>query len=467
MQRRIAIIGGGAAGSALVAHLLRSAPQDRADTLAIDWVCGPHAPGRGVAYATVDPQHLLNVRAANMSLFADAPADFLDWAQARGIAASDGQFLPRSIYGDYLDATLSCLRATSGRDADLTLHAVDARALRPRADRRFALALGDGTERVADEVVLALGALPPLPLAAVAPRALASGRYATDPWRLPPLRSEPGHVLVIGTGLSAIDALLSAAARWPHARLTAVSRRGRLPALHAEHGVAPYAHAAELLRVLDENADPLHWLRRVRAAARATGVDWRSVLDAVRGETPRLWSTLDRRARERFLRHLRPVWEVVRHRMPAQTAARITALRASGRLDIIASRVDAIDGDGPLHVRLRPRGASAVRAFDVDFAIQATGLDADARATAHPLVGQLVEERLVRPDPLGLGLAATMDGRLVRPGGEPWPNLRAIGTLLRGAQWECSAMPEIRALARTIAGALRHDQPLPLYRSPA
>jgi uncharacterized NAD(P)/FAD-binding protein YdhS len=459
MQRRIAILGGGAAGAALVAQLLRGAPEDRADELAIDWICGPHAPGRGVAYDTADPQHLLNVRAANMSLFADAPADFLDYARARGVAASDGQFLPRSIYGDYLDATLSSLRATSGRNADLTVRALDAIALRARADRRFTVALGDGSERIADDVVLAIGALPPMPLATASAAALASGAYAIDPWRQPQAPREPGHVLVIGTGLSAIDALLGAAARWPQARLTAVSRRGRLPALHADHALAPYARQADLLRTLGEDPDPLRWLQAVRVAAREAGVDWRAVLDAVRSETPRLWAGLDRRARERFLRHLRPVWEVVRHRMPAQTAAKIEALRASGRLAIVAARIESIDGDGPLRVRLRQRGDVDVRTLEVDFAIQATGLDADARSTAHALVGQLVDERLVRPDVLGLGLAATMDGHLLKPGGEPWPNLRAIGTLLRGSLWECSAMPEIRALARTIAGALRHEWP--------
>ncbi|MBA8888585.1 putative NAD(P)/FAD-binding protein YdhS [Dokdonella fugitiva] len=453
-MRRIAVIGGGAAGSALVARLLRDAASHGAPAFALHWFGGRRAPGRGVAYDTADPLHLLNVRAANMSLFADAPDDFLGYAQARGIAASDGQFLPRSIYGDYLDATLSSLRATSGREVDLVLHATEAVALRPRADRRFEVVARDHDAVVADEIVLAIGALPPAALPGVTPAALASGAYATDPWGpLTPLRT-PGHVLVIGTGLSAVDALLGAAARWPRALLTAVSRRGRLPALHADHVLAPYAGREALLRDLGGDADPRRWLRRFRAATHDPTVDWRAVLDAVRAQTPRLWATLDETRRRRFLRHLRPLWEVARHRVPPQTAARIEALRAGGRLRVLAARVASIDGRGPLRVRLHPRGEARPHALAVDHAIQATGLEADARSTPHVLVRQLVDERLVRADALGLGLAAAADGRLLRAEGTPWPNLHALGTLLRGSLWECGAMPEIRTLAGEVAAGL-------------
>jgi uncharacterized NAD(P)/FAD-binding protein YdhS len=453
-MRRIVVIGGGAAGAAFVARLLRDAPPGATSAFALDWFGGRHAPCRGVAYATADPLHLLNVRAANMSLFADAPDDFLRYAQARGIAASDGQFLPRSIYGDYLDATLSSLRATSGRHVDLALHATEAIGLRPRADGRFDVHAREREPLVADEVVLAVGALPPLALPGVTPAALASGRYATDPWDAPaPLRA-PGHVLVIGTGLSAIDALLGAATRWPRARFTAVSRHGRLPALHADHALAPHAGRESLLRDLEREADPRAWLRRFRAAAREPGVDWRAVLDGVRARTPQLWATLDDGRRRRFLRHLRPLWEVARHRQPAQTAARIAALRASGRLRVLAARIASIDGDGPLRVRLHPRGEARAHALAVDHAIQATGLEADARATPHALVRQLVDERVARADALGLGLAARADGRLLRADGTPWPNLHALGTLLRGSVWECGAMPEIRSLAAGIAAGV-------------
>lgn len=455
-MQRIAIIGGGAAGAAVVAQFLRNAADyDHSRGCALTWIVGDRAPGRGVAYETPDEQHLLNVRAANMGLFADRPGDFLDYAAARGVDASGGQFLPRAIYGDYLEATLAQLLNATRRRVTLGARSTEAVALRPLADGSFGLRTRDGDELRADGVVLALGALPPASLAGVSAPALASGAYASDPWRWPRLPRAPQHVLVIGTGLTGVDALLSAAARWPQARLTAVSRRGRLPALHSEGPLAPYEAQAELIARLRE-ADRLgHWLRVVRAAAAAPGVDWRAVLDAVRAETPRLWQALDASQRARFLRHLRPAWEVVRHRMPPQTAARLRALQENGRLRILAARVREIDGGDPLLlVRLQPRGSAHPLTLGADFVIQATGLESATASTPHALVRQLVDDGVVRPDPLGLGLAARPDGRLLRPDGSPWPGLYALGTLLRGATWECTGMPEIRGAARDIAREL-------------
>jgi len=451
-MQRIAIIGGGAAGSAVVARFLRDATsRDGGSECALTWIVGERAPGRGVAYETIDDQHLLNVRAANMGLFADEPGDFLDYATARGIAASGGQFLPRSIYGDYVEATLERLLRTSQRRVTLTAHSTEAIAIRPLADRGFDIRTRDGDDQRADGIVLALGALPAATLPVVSVQARESRLYASDPWAWPTLPRAPEHVLVIGTGLTGVDALLSAAARWPNARLTAVSRRGRLPALHSELPLAAHTAHEALSASLRERADLGHWLRSVRDAASAPGADWRAVLDAVRAEVPRCWQALDVRQRERFLRHLRPLWEVVRHRMPPQTAAKIRALQDTGRLRILAARVRGIDGDGPLlRARLQPRGGLPPFGIGADFVIQATGLESTAQTTTHALVRQLVDSGVTRPDALGLGLAALPDGRLLRPDGGAWRHLYAIGTLLRGSVWECSGMPEIRALAQSI-----------------
>jgi uncharacterized NAD(P)/FAD-binding protein YdhS len=412
-MQRIAIIGGGAAGSAVVAQFLRNAADyDYTTGCALSWIIGERAPGRGIAYETGDEQHLLNVRAANMGLFADRPGDFLDYAAAHGVAASGGQFLPRSIYGDYLEATLANLLTTTRRRVTLAARSSEAIAIQPLADASFRIQTRSGEDLRADGVVLALGALPPATLPGVSAAALASGAYANDPWAWPALPRAPAHVLVIGTGLTGIDTLLSAAARWPQARLTAVSRRGRLPALHSEHPLSAYAQQADLVERLRHISHLGDWLREVRAAAASTDADWRAVLDAVRAETPRFWHRLDNVQRARFLRHLRSTWEVVRHRLPPQTAAKIRALQESGRLQILAARVRGIDAvDGQLQAQLQARGAASPLSIDADFVVQATGLESAAQTTPHALVRQLVDSGIVAADALGLGLAAHPDGR--------------------------------------------------------
>ena len=66
-----------------------------------------HALGRGAAYRTTDPTHLLNSRAAAMSALADAPTDFVDWCREQGLPIGPADFAPRAVFGDYLHDRLS------------------------------------------------------------------------------------------------------------------------------------------------------------------------------------------------------------------------------------------------------------------------------------------------------------------------------------------------------------------------
>ena len=64
---RIAIVGGGATGALAALHIARRVRDDQLDIVLIE---PREAIGRGVAYSTPDPGHLLNVRVSNMSAFA-------------------------------------------------------------------------------------------------------------------------------------------------------------------------------------------------------------------------------------------------------------------------------------------------------------------------------------------------------------------------------------------------------------
>ncbi|HEX6833351.1 MAG TPA: FAD/NAD(P)-binding protein, partial [Rudaea sp.] len=283
-MQRIAIIGGGAAGAALVGEFLRRASHG----VALTWLVGRRAPGRGVAYATSAEQHLLNVRAANMGLFADDVGALLRFAQERGFAVSGTDFLPRGVFGDYVESTLARLIATHATPRTLTLRTVEARAVRGSDAEGYVVTTDDESHIEADAVVLALGALPPKPLAGVSCAALASGRYAVDAWQLPRLAQAPRRIVVIGTGLSGVDVILSAAATWPDAQIVAVSRHGRLPQTHLPVPGAPYEFQRELTDTLRARADVRVWLRALRDAIDDAD-DWRAVIDGLRSATVELW----------------------------------------------------------------------------------------------------------------------------------------------------------------------------------
>jgi uncharacterized NAD(P)/FAD-binding protein YdhS len=452
MFRRVAIIGGGAAAATLLSELLERKPSQ---PLHLDWYTGGGTLARGVAYGTASDRHLLNVRAASMSMFAGKPSGFLDFLQRQDPAIAGTDFMPRRRYGDYLETEVARALAqgkANGHDVNVIPFAVE--AMVPERDG-VTVIHGEESRRF-DAAVLALGALPAQPLHGVSLEALASGRYVVDPWALmagAEPDSMPRKVVLIGLGLTAVDVLLELSARWPQTDFTAISRHGLLPEAHLNAAGAPTGDSGELIESMRESPDVRHWLHLLREAL-AHERDWRAVLDSLRPHTPGLWRELDTPQRARFLRHARWAWERARHRMPPQVGRSVAALEAAGRLHRLRGRVQSVAMVGDmLQLQLRRTGASAGQTLDADLIIQTTGMNNDIRRTDHPLVSQLFTNGHIASDPLGLGMQAATDGRLAR-GKDYWPNLFAIGSMLRGALWESTAMPEIRQQARSLADQL-------------
>jgi uncharacterized NAD(P)/FAD-binding protein YdhS len=444
----IAVIGGGAAGAAVFGELLR-----RDHTATVHWVVNQPSPGRGVAYATDDDSHLLNVRAAGMGLFLDHADDFLKHAHGELGQAQGSDFLPRRLFGDFVQAQIRTqIQLARQQGKAFAVHEAEAVRIDALPDRGYLVSLADGGTLRLDSVVLALGALAPRPLRTVSDDALASGAYRLDPWQPESSPRKPRRVIVIGTGLTAVDTLLSASTRWPGAELVAVSRHGLLPQRHPPLPIAPYPFQRDLNEALLACDGVPAMFRLVREAiAESPDVDWRSVVDGMRAINARLWQNLSTRQRWQFLRHLRWLWEASRHRMAPASAEALQQLRDEGRLQVIGARVLGVDGRGPLELTMRHRSSQMVSTMEADLIIQATGLDTAVAYTEHPLLSQLLRDGLATADALQLGVEATPDGRLIDADGRPQDDLLAIGSLLRGNLWECTAMPEIRTAAHRLA----------------
>ena len=110
---KVAVIGGGAAGTLQALHLKRAG----ADVTLIER--GPR-PGRGVAYGTARPEHLLNVPARRMSAYSDDPGHFSRW-YADLAGGTEESYAPRMVYGDYLAGLLNeaGIEAVRGEAVDI------------------------------------------------------------------------------------------------------------------------------------------------------------------------------------------------------------------------------------------------------------------------------------------------------------------------------------------------------------
>jgi uncharacterized NAD(P)/FAD-binding protein YdhS len=434
----VLIVGGGFSGTLLAINLTRlGIPVTLIERNAA-------ALAKGLAYGTQRPEHVLNVRASNMSAFPDDPGHFLRWM---GFADAEqcNRFVPRLAYGQYLREVLThAMGSPRGR---LTVRTDQVTDLYETAQGVIAR-LADGTELIGRAGVLALGNLPPrLP----APCAgLPCARAQADPWQADALAglAPDDRVVLLGTGLTAIDVILSLDRAGHRGPIVAMSRRGLVSRAHAAVGPevkgvpAPGQRGSALLGAV----------RR-----RAQHVGWRQAIDELRPHTQALWRAHDVTAQARFLRHLRPWWDVHRHRLSPETAGRIDALRRDGQVAFVAGRlIAATEQNGAVTVQWRPRGSDTVAQMTAARVINCIGPEGDIARADQPLLRALLAGGTVRPDPHRLGLDVDPQWRVVDRRGQPSARLYAVGPLTRGIAWETIAVPDIRhqvwSLARYLAG---------------
>ena len=435
-RKRVAIIGAGFSGVALAAHLARRPQAPEVVLIERGRRFGP-----GLAYSTQNDAHLLNVRAANMGGMADAPDDFAKWLNGNGGGHS---FAPRAHYGRYVEDLLRRAER-SGRFGE-GLKRVRGEAVACRTDGPgWVTALASGATVAADVVLLALGHRPP----AAFPAFEAGGVPLVDAWDGEALKRLPaGDVLLLGTGLTMVDIALTLAACRKRT-IYALSRRGLTPRTHPE---APTPAPREPLSLPLPLSQAVRAIRREIAAMAARGEPWQLAVDRLRADTPNLWRRLPVEAQRRFLRHLRPWWDVHRHRAAPEIAARVSALEGEGRLRVLAGEVLAAAPNGAgVAIEYRRRGSLARQRLDVAAVVNCTGGDLDLTRADEPLMAQLLNEGVARPHASGVGLDVDGDSRVVAAHGGTQPNLFAIGALTQGAFWECTAVPEIRARAAAIA----------------
>jgi uncharacterized NAD(P)/FAD-binding protein YdhS len=425
----VAIIGGGFSGCAVAAQLAR-----RADAGFSCVLFEPGELGRGAAYGTQHGEHVLNTRARAMSIYPDDPDHFVRWL---GLRAAPTDFVSRRLYGDYVNEVAKHAferpRFTLVRD----------RVSRVRRGERggFVLASSRGAHFLARSVVLATGNFAPSDDFLPREIRLHPG-YVADPWRFDH-RVIGGHVLVIGSGLTALDVLVALSACGHRGTVHILSRRGRFPEVHAD--VMPY-DVIPALETSDAGTILRSFRRHVDEAARR-GFDWRAVVDAIRPEAEAIWRRLSPQEQRRFERHLRAVWERHRHRAPQQVEAVRQEYARNGRLFSYAGRLLGMQS-GAVSIAVSGGETIAIRP---DWIVNCTGLGRASAMVKDPLLGALLADGTISVAPNGLGLRTGWELQALDSSGETVPDLWIVGPAVRGSRIEATAVPELRVLAELVA----------------
>lgn len=394
--------------------------------------------GRGVAYSSRQPAHLLNVRAESMSAWAGEPDHFTRYAEPSGVEPRD--FAERQLYGRYLSDILD--EAVAGGLVSPVAAVATGAA---RSGTGWRVALDDGSAVEAAALILATGNQQPDGLPAFA---AAGDRFIRNPWgdearaAIADATASNEPVLLVGTGLTAVDLLLSLDVAGHRGRILALSRHGQIPRAHADFPAAPVGP--------DEPPKGLNrlfrWLRQ-----RSAEVGWRAAIDCLRPHSHAIWQGLPVDEQQRFLRHARAWWDVHRHRIAPAAATAVDRLVAEGQLEIAAGRIlsaqPAADG---LDVEYRSRGSRESITEHFAYAFNCTGPLHAIDHTADPLLRALLDSSQVAPDALGIALATSADNRV----GE---RLWALGPLTKGRYWEITAVPDISKQAAAVADDVERE----------
>ncbi len=268
--RHVIIVGGGASGVLLAAHLLRNEGNTRVTIVERRALLGC-----GVAYSTADPGHLLNTRVSNMSAWPDQPEHFLNWVRVtHDPDVCPFSFVSRGLYGEYMAGLLD-----PWRNSDM-LNCARQDCLRiEESDGGGVIAhLADGTRLVGDIAVLATGHLLP---------DTTSTQALTQPWAAAADGTPEDRVLIVGSGLTMIDQVVSLRAQGHRGAISVLSRRGLLPQVHEP--TTPVRFTQDTLPLGAGAAATMHWIRAAVRARFAAGGNWRDVVDGLRPHVQSLW----------------------------------------------------------------------------------------------------------------------------------------------------------------------------------
>ena len=311
--------------------------------------------------------------------------------------------------------------------------------------------LADGRRLGAGRIVLATGNEPPADLPG-SDELRDHPAWIGNPWqpwenRLP---RAGGTVVVLGTGLTTVDAVITLRALGWQGVVHAVSRNGWLPHSHFR-GIEYAEFPPPGVDLSDLGLKKLLALIEIHCARlRERGANLAIIVDKMRPHTQRIWQRFTREERLEFVRTLAARWNVLRHRIGPEIHAQLATAQLTGQLQVHAASIECLRADGD-KVRVYLSGG---RSLAGDLVINATGPNTKFTATSSTLLRNLLQRGMVTPDETEMGARVDPDHAIIDREGRRSEMLLALGPLLRGTLWETIAVPELRGQARRTAQTL-------------
>ncbi len=439
----IAIAGGGFSGLMSAVQLLNKA-QRPLHIAIIDQGTFP----LGVAYSTPHKEHLLNVRALNMSAFPDQPDHFVQWLQEQSeyahypIETLRPLFIPRKTYGKYLTAIWHKALEKAiprGHKVDLIRDTVTGIS---GSSGNYQLHLSNTHVVNTPAVVLATGHAIPTTPTNIAEDILESGAFISDPWTdmYKACLQRGGDICILGSGLTMVDAVVTLLSNDYPGKIWFHSRKGLLPLSHQDHIKSDFLSLEDLpsLRLKDLIGVYKYWHARLESEGKPGYL----AVDKFRPITQDIWKQFTTQEKKYFLRFLRTPWNVARHRIADEIYQTLHLAMQQNKLRFAGGKLASMQrsDDG---VRLLFNTPNGKEEITVNTIINCTGPRDSYQHTTNPLIRSMIEQGYGVADVIDLGLVVDDTFRVISQKGQA-EAIYATGVVIKGTLWESFAVPDLR-----------------------
>ncbi|WP_052255874.1 FAD/NAD(P)-binding protein [Salinicoccus sp. YB14-2] len=441
MTKRIAIIGGGIAGNAILHHVVNHPKFD--DSFRIDIFDSKERMGRGKPYIEDSEVLLLNIPSDEMSM-TNAPYNFVEWLESKNIPVHN--YNSRKHFGDYSE---EMFRRTAGVHSSVQL--IDCKVtdvVYNEEIESYAVTSEIKSEEY-DAVFLTVGQLSysdPY-------RLKEKQNYIHNPYPLNYNITEiDGSVGVIGTGLSAIDCVRYLIMEQSVDGVRLFSRSGDMPSVRGtsyDLNIQYFTEEAVDAYIKDDLISLDKIIKLFKKEMSAQGVDEKlfyrhpeSTLDdlkydinhadavgklqyliiAVNPLFSRVFPYFTKSDKSRFMREIHPLIDKNHSPMPPEVAAQLVEWAEDGRV-VVIDGIDKVVTNTQFEVM-----TDSNEMFTVDYLINATGPIKDVEKETSPLIVNLVDRMLIASSELG-GLIVDKEHRIISPRYGTLKHMYAIGNL--------------------------------------
>ncbi|MCE3254584.1 MAG: hypothetical protein K0R25_78 [Rickettsiaceae bacterium] len=420
-KKTVAIIGGGFSGIATAYNLLRLSEE-----VEVDIFDDENFSNNGKAYQTTDEAHILNVPACKMGLPHDDEEHFYRWLGINsGIGKED--FAQRKIYRAYLQEIIADLKKHP------SLNFINQSVVAVKSEgKNYSLITKDQKTKNYDHIVIACGSA-----VKKLPSSENSDKIINNIWQFFNQENsafqeltESSTILIIGSGLTMVDAVLSIKNRGFKGKIIACSGSSKLPLPHALNKIDP----VKSLEISDAKLPLSKILQKLKTHAKKAD-DWRSVINGLRPITSNLWQEFSLEKKRQFLRHLMTFWNIHRHRVAPNNLDQITKMIEEKKLQMVKGKL--------LNLEIKNQKIIATlsnkKTMEADLVLNAMGFDFSGKVSE--LLTNLLEEKIITHHPTKLGFTVAQNH----------PNFHLAGSLLTGELLEITAVPDLRTCAYNIA----------------